>query len=157
MTKSRKSQVAIAVAAASLAGAGAAVAESSNTHSNPLTHGLRGGGPHRGGLDAAAAYLGLSQSALRTRLQSGKTLGEIADATAGKSKAGLIAALAADEKSHLEQAVKDGRLSQAQADAVAANIESRVTDAVNGTFPQHPDGGPPGDGPPIGDGTPPPA
>ena len=63
------------------------------------------------------------------QLQSGKTLGEIADATAGKSKAGLIAALVADEKSHLNQAVKDGRLTQAQADAMAANIESRVTDA----------------------------
>jgi len=258
MTRSRKSQVAIAVAAASLAGAGAAVAESGSTHSNPLTHGLRGGGPvdvhddlfvaatylglterelrtklqngttlaqvanatggksadglvdalvaaaekniaadvssgrltraqadqiesglrqqitnrinstgppggphgrggpHRGGLDAAATYLGFSRSALRTQPQSGKTLGEVADTTAGKSKAGLIAALVADEKSHLDQAVKDGRLTQAQADAAAADIESRVTDAVNGTFP-HPDGGPPGDGPPMGDGTPPPA
>jgi len=253
------SQVAIAVAAASLAGAGAAVAESGHAHSNPLMHGLRGGGPggmhddlsaaatylglteselqtklqngktlaqvanasdgksvdglvdalvaaakkhiaadvssgrltqaqadqiesglkqqitnrvnstgspggphgrggpHRGGLDAAATYLGLSQSDLMTQLQSGKTLGAIAGATAGKSKTGLIAALVADEKSHLAQAVKDGRLTQAQADALSANIESRVTDEVNGTLPQRPDGGPHGFGPPMGDGTPPPA
>ena len=105
------------------------------------------GGPH-GGLDAAATYLGLSESDLRTQLQSGKTLGEIADATSGKSKAGLIAALIAAEKSHLAQAVKDGHLTQAQADAMSANIESRVTDLVNGTMPARPDGPPPGDGGP---------
>jgi hypothetical protein len=120
------------------------------------------GGPHRrgdphGGLDAAAAYLGLSESNLMTQLQSGKTLGEIADATTGTSKTGLVAALVADEKSHLDQAVKDGRLTQAQADRISGNVESRVTDEVNGTFPQHPDGGPPREGPPLGDRTPPPA
>jgi hypothetical protein len=105
------------------------------------------GGPH-GGLDAAATYLGLSESDLMTKLQSGKTLGEIADATSGKSKAGLLAALVADEKSHLAQAVKDGRLTQAQADAMSADIESRVTDLVNGKLPSRPDGSPHGDGPP---------
>ncbi len=239
----------IAVAAASLAGAGAAVAESSHTHSNTLSHGLRAGGPDgmhddlsiaatylgfteselrtklrsgktmaavanatdgksadglvdalvdaakkniaadvssgrltqsqadgilstlqqhitarvnstgppggphgrggpHGGIDAAAAYLGLSESALRTQLQAGKTLGEIADATAGTSKAGLIAALVADEKSHLDQAVKDGRLTQSQADDMAANSEARVTDLVNGKLPPRPDGPPPGAGGP---------
>ena len=107
------------------------------------------GGPHgRGGLDAATTYLGLSESALRTQLQSGKTLGEIADATSGKSKAGLIAALVAAENSHLAQAVKDGQLTQAQADAMSANIEARVTDLVNGKMPARPDGPPPGDGGP---------
>lgn len=106
------------------------------------------GGPH-GGLDAAATYLGLTKTSLMTQLQSGKTLGEIADATPGKSKAGLIAALVADEKSHLAQAVKDGRLTQSQADSMAANIETRVTDLVNGKLPARPDGPPPGDsGPP---------
>jgi hypothetical protein len=70
------------------------------------------GGPH--GLDAAATYLGLSESALRAQLQSGKTLGEIADATSGKSKAGLIAALVAAE---------------------TADIEARVTALVNGKLP----------------------
>ena len=107
------------------------------------------GGPHgHGGLDAGAGYLGLSETALQTQLQSGKTLGEIADATSGKSKAGLIAALVADENSRLTQAVKDGHLTQSQADALAANIEARVTDLVNGKLPARPDGPPPGDGGP---------
>ena len=106
------------------------------------------GGPHgrsgpHGGLDAAATYLGLSETDLITQLQAGKTLGEIADATSGKSKAGLIAALVADEKSHLTQAVKDGHLTQSQADSIAADIEARVTDLVNGQLPARPDGPPP--------------
>ena len=117
------------------------------------------GGPHgRGhGLDAAASYLGLTESDLMTKLQSGKTLGEIADGTAGKSKAGLIAALVADEKAELAQAVKDGRLTQSQADSLATDVESRVTDRVNGTLPPRPDGDRHGDGPPMDDGSPPPA
>jgi hypothetical protein len=111
------------------------------------------GGPHarggaHGGLDAAAAYLGLSDSALQTQLQSGKTLGEIADAAAGKSKAGLIEALVTDEKSQLAQAVKDGHLTQSQADDLALNIDTKFTDLVNGKLPQRPDGFPPGGGGP---------
>lgn len=105
------------------------------------------GGPH-GGLDAAATYLGLTETDLMTQLQSGKTLGEIADATSGKSKAGLVAALVADENEHLAQAVKDGRLTQSQADSMSANLEARVTDLVNGKLPPRPDGPAPGDGGP---------
>ena len=105
------------------------------------------GGPH-GGLSAAASYLGLSETDLMAALQSGKTLAQIADATSGKSKAGLVTALVADEKSHLDQAVKDGRLTQARADAMAANIEERITQLVDGTLPPRPDGPLPGDGPP---------
>jgi len=107
--------------------------------------GLHGhGGPHDG-LATAASYLGLSESGLMTALQSGKTLGQIADATPGKSKAGLVAALVAHEQSDLNQAVKDGRLTQAQATAMAANLEERITKLVDGTLPSHPDGPPPGD------------
>jgi len=105
------------------------------------------GGPH-GDLAAAAGYLGLSESDLMTQLQSGKTLAQIAGATTGKSKAGLVAALVAAEKAHLNEAVKDGHLTQAQADAMAANLEDRITRMVDGTFPRHPDGPRPVDGPP---------
>jgi hypothetical protein len=92
---------------------------------------------------AAAAYLGLSQSDLLTQLRAGKTLGGIADATPGKSKAGLVDALVAHERSELAQAVSDGRLTQAQADALSADVEDRVTHLVDGDFPRRPDGPPP--------------
>lgn len=65
--------------------------------------GSRFGGPHGGprGLDAAATYLGTTEDALRTQLQSGKTLAQIANATPGKSAAGLIDALVADARTHI--------------------------------------------------------
>ena len=105
-----------------------------------------GGFGHRHGhgddLAAAATYLGISQSDLMTKLQSGKTLAQIADATSGKSKAGLVAALVAHEKDELAQAVKDGNLTQAQADAMAAGLQQRFTDMVDGTMPARPFDGP---------------
>jgi hypothetical protein len=70
----------------------------------------------RGALATAAGYLSLSPAQLRSELQSGKSLAEIADATGGKSEAGLIAALEAADKEKLA--------------AAAANLSSRVTAEV---------------------------
>jgi hypothetical protein len=108
------------------------------------TRGPGFGGPgfgfhvHVGGLDAAASYLGLTEAQLQAQLESGKTLAQIANATSGKSAAGLIAALVAAEKQQLAAAVAAGRLTQAQADAMAADIQQRITDLVNGTLPSPP-------------------
>ncbi|HEX4525108.1 MAG TPA: hypothetical protein VH108_00030 [Gaiellaceae bacterium] len=101
-------------------------------------HGL--GGPGRGPNDdfaAAATYLGLSQSDLQTALQSGKTLAQVADATSGKSAAGLIDALVAHEQTELAAAVTAGRLTQAQANQITATLKDRFTNLVNGTWPPH--------------------
>lgn len=84
------------------------------------------------GLSAAADYLGLSQSELLTKLQSGKTLADIAK-DEGKSVDGLIQALVDDAKKHLDQAVKDGKLTQAQEDQILNDIKQHITDLVNGT------------------------
>lgn len=109
----------------------------------PGAFGFRGGaGPMGGpgpmgamrGLDAAASYLGLSQSELMTKLQSGKTLADIAK-DQGKSVDGLIQALVDDAKTHLDQAVKDGHLTQAQADQFLGAIKQHITDFVNGKAP----------------------
>src|ERR671937_137562 len=87
---------------------------------------------HGDDLAAAASYLGITTSDLLTQLQSGKTLAQIADATSGKSAAGLVAALVAHEKQWLAAAVAAGKLTQAQSDAIAANLTQRFTDLVNG-------------------------
>ena len=111
------------------------------------------GGPgfgHRGGhgfhhLNAAAAYLGLTEAELRTQLSGDTTLADVAKAR-GKTVAGLVAALVADEKKKLQEAVSSGRITQAQADEHLANAEARFTDLVNGTRPEggrHGFGGPP--------------
>jgi hypothetical protein len=100
--------------------------------------GLRGGhgyGHEHYGVDEAAAYLGLSEDALRTQLESGKTLAQVAQAQ-GKSVSGLIDALVAEEKHELAEAVTAGRLTQAQADARLTDLEARITDKVNGVRPQ---------------------
>ena len=93
-----------------------------------------GGGP---GLAAAATYLGLTQAELQTALQSGKTLAQIANATDGKSAAGLIDALVAAEKTKLAAAVTAGKLTQAQADEISTTLKDHVTNMVNGVRPAH--------------------
>jgi len=110
--------------------------------------GMHGPGMHGAGhLDAAASYLGVTAAELRTQLQSGKTLADVAKAE-GKSVDGLVAALLADEKSELDAAVKADRITQAQADQMLQNAKQRLTDMANGQLPergQGPFGGsPPG-------------
>jgi len=94
------------------------------------------GGPHgfMHGLDAAASYLGLTEDELHSRLESNKTLAEVAKAQ-GKSVAGLKNAMVADAKTHLDAAVKAGRLSSAEEQRVLADLEQRIDDLVNGKLP----------------------
>jgi hypothetical protein len=135
MNKTRIALTAAAVAA--LAGGGTAIAAKGHTHtaSRPLVAAFH---PGRPGLDAAATYLGTTVDALRTQLQSGKTLAQIADATSGKSAAGLIAALVADAKAALGA-------------NAPADLTQHITDLVNGVHDMHggpggPHGGPGGPG-----------
>lgn len=91
-----------------------------------------GGIGHRGGfIQAAATYLGLTPQQLFTQLRSGKTLAQVADATSGKSSAGLIDALVAAAKKEIQAAVTGGKLTQSQASAFESNLEHRITAFVN--------------------------
>jgi hypothetical protein len=92
-------------------------------------------GRHHGpGLDAAAKYLGLTDAQLRTELENGKSLADVAKAL-GKTADGVVNALVADAKTKLDAAVKAGRLTQAQADEMLSDLKGHITDLVNGTFP----------------------
>ena len=86
---------------------------------------------HFADLDAAATYLGLTEAELRAELEDGKTLAEIAKAE-GKSVPGLVQALVKAANERIAEAVADGRLTQAQADELEADLEERITDLVNG-------------------------
>jgi hypothetical protein len=83
------------------------------------------------GLSAAAKYLGLSESALRTQLGNGKSLADVAKAQ-NKDVSGLQAAIVAAATSDLDKAVADKKLTQAQADAALSALKSHVGDLVNG-------------------------
>jgi hypothetical protein len=155
MPSSTRKLVVGAVAVVALAGIGAAVAAADGngpslapTAPPAAFAATRGARPdHHGRADdfaVAASYLGLTTAQLQTQLQSGKTLAQIADAATGKSAKGLIAALVAAEKKELAGAVSAGRLTQAQANAIEANLEQRFTDFVNGTRGAHAGCGDPG-------------
>jgi len=96
-------------------------------------HGLRGHGPD---LDAAASYLGLSEAELRTQLDGGKTLAQVAK-DKGKTVDGLVDAMLADKKKRIDAAVAAGKITKAQGDEFVAGLKARVTDLVNGRFPSH--------------------
>jgi hypothetical protein len=84
------------------------------------------------GLVPAAAYLGLRPAQLRSELRSGRTLAQVADATGGKSAAGLIAALVAVKKAKLAADVAAGRLSQTDENKLLPHLEHRIAAEVNG-------------------------
>jgi polyhydroxyalkanoate synthesis regulator phasin len=105
----------------------------------PLIFGGRGFGPHGfdhgdfghfASLEAAASYLGLTEAELRSELADGKSLAEIAKSE-GKSVDGLVQALVKSASARLDQAVKDGKLTKAQADEITESLEERITDLVN--------------------------
>jgi hypothetical protein len=109
--------------------------EPARSPGGPGGHGHHG--PGGDDLTAAATYLGLTETALATQLQAGKTLAQVADATSGKSAAGLIDALVAHETTELDAAVKAGQITQTQRDALVSTLKARFTALANGTRPAH--------------------
>ena len=103
----------------------------------PLPLGLGFGHPffHRGfpGLDAAASYLGLTDAQLDSKLDSGKTLAQIAK-DQRRSVDGLVAALTADMKQKLDRAVSRGDITEAQEREALKDAQTRITNLVNGKF-----------------------
>jgi hypothetical protein len=93
------------------------------------------------GLDVAASYLGLSEANLRAKLEGGQTLAGIAK-TGGKSVDGLVRALVADAKKHLDAAVAAGRLTRSEESSILPRIEEHIKALVNGTLPPPPFDGP---------------
>ena len=87
-----------------------------------------------GGLDAAASYLGLSEDELHTQLESGKSLADVAKAQ-DKSVDGLVQALVADAKKHLDDEVSEGHITKAQETEMLSRLEQGIRAMVNGTPP----------------------
>ena len=102
------------------------------------------GGPGRDGrfgfgvqgdpLAAAATFLGTTTADLRTKLQGGQTLAQIATA-AGKTRDALIQVLVNDAKTKIEQAKTDGKLTADQATQLETGLTDRLTKLVDSTQP----------------------
>lgn len=88
-------------------------------------------GRHGGGLSVVAEVLGIDATELHDRLEAGETIADIA-AAQNVAVDDVVSALVADAQERLDAAVADGRLTQEEADARLADIEQRMTDAVNG-------------------------
>jgi polyhydroxyalkanoate synthesis regulator phasin len=111
-----------------------------------------------GNLSTLAESLGIDEDELRSELQDGKTIAEIAEEQ-GVDVQDVIDDIVAAQRERLDEAVADGDLTQDEADEILAGAEDRVTAFVNGERPdpeELPDlpelrhewrGGPWGDGP----------
>jgi hypothetical protein len=84
---------------------------------------------------AARDYLGLSATDLATSLRSGKSLGEIADGTGGKTRTGLIATITISTNTKIDKAVTDRKLTADQATALKATVLNAVTTLVDRKAP----------------------
>ena len=105
-----------------------------------------GRGGRRGpGLEAIATSLGMTEAEVRDAISNGQTLAQLAEAK-GSTAQMLIDVILADVKTHLDEAVAAGELTQDEADAKLAAATTHVTEFVNNTHPGGPMGG--------GDGTP---
>ena len=126
--------LAASVVAAALAGggvlAGTAVAGAQTDGGRPPAEADRppdGRGP---GLDAAAEALGISVDDLRSKLEGGATIAQVAQQQ-GVDVQKVINAMVADATAHIDQAVQDGKLTADQADERKAALPDRITRLVN--------------------------
>jgi hypothetical protein len=118
----------------------------------PDGFGFRGGDRRGPGevMDAAAGALGISEARLFRQLRSGRTLQQIAKAQ-GKDYADVKAAIRSAVKRDLDGAVKDGKLTQQQADDMLDHLTEHLDDGGFGRGPGGP-GRPPGGSGPDDDG-----
>jgi len=99
--------------------------------------GMGGPGGHFGALGmtqthaAAAKALGMTADELSTAVQSGKSLADVAKDQKVSVDA-LVKAMVAATENQLATAVKDGTLTQAQADTMKSSLTERITNQVNG-------------------------
>lgn len=90
-------------------------------------------------LEDLAATLDLTVAEMKTALREGSSLADLA-ADAGVDPAVLIEQLVAEAATRIDAAVADGRLDQARANELLADLEALITARVNGEHPERPSG-----------------
>jgi polyhydroxyalkanoate synthesis regulator phasin len=128
----------------------AAVAAAKAAHEADRPVGGKGGplGADRAAMEAlVSTTIGVDSATVKSRLQAGESLAQIA----GAKKDALIAALVADHTKRIDAAVTAGKLTAAQATQMKTNLVAHVTEEVNevggkGPFGKGPKGGKDGRG-----------
>ena len=87
-------------------------------------------------LSVAATYLGTTTDDLRTKMQAGQTLAQIAAATSGKSRDGLVAALTADATAKIAAAQTAGRITADQATQLTNDLATKIANFVDTNRPE---------------------
>jgi hypothetical protein len=86
-------------------------------------------------LEASAKYLGLTMSDLKTKLP-GTSLGAVANSTAGKTRAGLIADLQNAVSAAIDKALAANAMTKEQADKARAEALAHITSFVDHVYEQ---------------------
>jgi polyhydroxyalkanoate synthesis regulator phasin len=82
----------------------------------------------------ASDYLGLPPGQIKQQLKDGKSLGEIANATQGKSRDGLIRFLVEQVTAQVDKALADGKFTKEQAERIKSHLTEHVTKFVDHKF-----------------------
>jgi len=98
------------------------------------------GGPHnmKGGmmsLDDTATFLGIKKDDLMNDLQNGQKLSDIVTSK-GKTTTDLKTYLTKQETDRINQMLKNGKITQTQADDMLKNLSTRLDDFINGNMPK---------------------
>ena len=100
--------------------------------------GMRGrmGGGQQSLVGVAADTLGMTQADLLAQIQGGKTIAQIAaERTVALST--IVDAFVATRQARMATAVADGRMTQAQVDAMLATMRANVTEQLSQPWPAH--------------------
>lgn len=131
------------VAGLALGNLATASAATGATSGNPVVAGVCGLGLKLGATmrdaggrlaDIVASATGLSAADVQAKRQAGESFAQIA-AEKNVSADAVVADALAIRKAALDEAVKAGTITQEQADAAIAQMETRLTDRVNSTTP----------------------
>jgi hypothetical protein len=101
-------------------------------HDGGMKGGMMAGGA--GIIDAAAKALGITADELITQVKAGTTVAKIAESKNVPLNT-VVSAVVTELSTKLDDAVKAGKLTQADADAKKAALTKTVTDFANGTMP----------------------
>lgn len=99
--------------------------------------GGRGAGSPMGVIGTLADLAGVDVSEIRSALEEGQTLAEVAQSY-GVDPDALLEAALEEKTDRLEQAVEDGRLTQEQADAILEQAREHLAQVIEGSLPAFP-------------------